>query len=283
MTEHTSNHTCLNCGNTFTGKYCNQCGEKVYSDHDKSITHLIEEGFHFVTHVEGSFFVTLKTVFLHPGKLSLDYCNGIRKKYFKPVSLFMLLVVLYLLFPKFSGLNMKLGTYATEIYGFTWVAIPVVQKKMAAKKVDFNTLADMYAKKSGAVAKLSLFLLIPLSAMVTAFLFLRSKRYYFDHLILCTEIISFYIALNFLLIPFIAWIAESINKEWISFFYDGNQFLMILVTGATLLFLTTSFRRFFQQQWLLVALKAIVFWYVFGEIILYVYRLIVFLLTMLFV
>jgi hypothetical protein len=283
VTEPTSSHTCLNCGNSFTGKYCNQCGEKVYSDHDKSIVHLVEEGFHFVTHVEGSFFVTLKTVFFHPGKLSLDYCNGIRKKYFKPVSLFMLLVVLYLLFPKFSGLNMKLGTYATEIYGFTWVAIPIVQKKMAAKKVDFTTLADMYAKKSGAVAKLSLFLLIPLSALVTAFLFARSKRYYFDHLILCTEIISFYIALNFLLIPFISWIAESINKEWINFFYDGNQFLMILVTGATLLFLTTSFRRFFQQQWLLVALKAIVFWYVFGEILLYVYRLIVFLLTMLFV
>lgn len=283
MIASTSTHTCLNCSNVFQGKYCNLCGEKVYGDHDKSIGHLVEEAFHFLTHVEGSFFVTLKTIFRHPGKFSLDYCQGLRKKYFKPVSLFMLLVVLYLLFPKFSGLNMKLGTYASDEYGFTWIAIPAIQQKMVSKKADFNSLAELYAKKSATVTKLALFLLIPLSALLTSVLFYRRKRYFFDHLIISTEIMSFYIALNFLLIPFISWIAETIHKEWIRFFYDGNIALSLSVTVISLIYLILAFRRFFQQDWILVALKAFIFWLLFGEVVLYIYRVLVFQLTMLFI
>ena len=90
--------------------------------------HLVEEGFHFVTHVEVSYFMTLKIIYRYPGKFSLNYYDGTRKKYFKPVSLFMLLVVLYVLFPKFSGLNMKLGSYATEVKDITLTTSSFVQK-----------------------------------------------------------------------------------------------------------------------------------------------------------
>src|SRR4051812_13168732 len=78
--------TCKNCSNQFTGNYCNNCGEKVYTAHDKSILHFLEEGMHFITHFDGSFFSTLKAIFTTPGKLSTDYTNGIRKRYFKPLS-----------------------------------------------------------------------------------------------------------------------------------------------------------------------------------------------------
>ena len=85
---------CKNCGNSFTGKYCNQCGEKVYGEKDKSVFHFFEEGLHFITHFDGTFFNTLKKLFTQPGQLSVDYCNGKRKSYFKPLSLFLLLVVI---------------------------------------------------------------------------------------------------------------------------------------------------------------------------------------------
>src|SRR4051812_49053712 len=99
-----TDHTCKNCGNRFNGKFCNQCGEKVYTDKDRSVLHFVEEGFHFLTHFDGNFITTLKAIFIRPGQLSQDYSIGIRKKYFKPLSLFLILVVLYLLFPMFRGL-----------------------------------------------------------------------------------------------------------------------------------------------------------------------------------
>ncbi|MEJ7625555.1 MAG: DUF3667 domain-containing protein [Ferruginibacter sp.] len=112
------NNTCKNCGFNFTGYYCNRCGEKVYTEVDKSLTHLIQGTFHFITHLEGTFLNALKTFLTQPGKFSFDYCRGIRKKYYKPVSFFMMLVILYLIFPRFQGLNMKLSTYADKYYGF---------------------------------------------------------------------------------------------------------------------------------------------------------------------
>src|SRR5688500_3391743 len=111
-------NNCKNCNHSFTGKYCNVCGEKVYSGHDKEIKHVFEEAFHFLTHFEGKFLTTIKTIFTNPGMLSLDYCNGIRKKYFKPISLFLMIVILYLLFPLFEGLNMRLQYHQSQsLYG----------------------------------------------------------------------------------------------------------------------------------------------------------------------
>ena len=95
--------TCQNCGNTFVGKYCNSCGQQYLGHDDKSFLHLIEEVLHFITHFEGSFWLTLKTLLIHPGVLSKEYCAGKRKKYFRPLSFFMLIVVFYLVFPILQG------------------------------------------------------------------------------------------------------------------------------------------------------------------------------------
>ena len=43
---------CKTCANEFVGKYCNRCGEKVVSPHDKSIMHFLEGVFHMITRRE---------------------------------------------------------------------------------------------------------------------------------------------------------------------------------------------------------------------------------------
>ncbi len=273
-------HTCQNCSNDFTGKYCNQCGEKAYTNHDKSIVHIFEEGLHFLTHFEGSFLTTLKTVFTKPGKFSLDYCAGIRKKYFKPVSLFLLLVVLYLLFPRFQGLNMKLGTYTAEPYGFTWVAVPLVDTKMKNKKISFQGLANIYESKSSSVSKIGLLFILPFASAVLLLLFFNTRKYYFDHFILALELCSLFIALHFLLIPFISFLAELVNKNWASFFWDDNYWLSYFVTALDLLLISVAFRRFYHQKWIWTIPKALIYIVIFGGVIIYLYRVLVLIVTL---
>src|SRR5579871_2821131 len=108
MTNSTDPHVCKNCKHSFVGNFCNACGEKVYHENDRAFKHLFEEVLHFLTHFDGTLLRNIKTMLTYPGKVSEDFCYGIRKKYFKPLSLFLLLVILYLLFPLFGGLNMKL-------------------------------------------------------------------------------------------------------------------------------------------------------------------------------
>ena len=268
-------HICKNCANEFVGKYCNVCGEKVFTNQDKKVVHLLEEGMHFATHFEGSFLTTIKTVFTNPGKLSLDYCNGIRKKYFKPVSLFLFFVVLYLLFPRFQGLNMKLNTYKSEQYGFTWISKPLIKKKMETKNIDYNQLAIIYDSKSAAISKIGLFLMIPLAASLLLLLFYRKHFYFFDHAIISLELSSIYIGLHFLIIPFISFVAESINLDWVKFFYDDNYWLAIFTLIIDLAIVVHAFKIFYQQNWFWTILKSIVYIIGFSQLVIYLYRLVV--------
>lgn len=184
-----SSVTCKNCGNVFTGNYCSNCGEKVYHDHDKSITHFFEDALHFITHLDGTLITTIKTIFTKPGQLSLDYCSGKRKKYFKPLSFFLLLVVLYLLFPLFEGLNMRLQYYPNSFGKF---ALNWIETKAASKRITEDELAELFAHKSGKWSKLLLLIIIPLSAFTLWLLHIRKRKYFFDHLVLSTEINSFF-------------------------------------------------------------------------------------------
>lgn len=273
-------NTCKNCGNHFSGQYCNQCGEKVYTHHDKNIGHIFEEVFHFLTHFEGSFLTTLKTVFTKPGKFSLEYCNGLRKKYFKPVSLFLLLVVLYLLFPRFAGLNMKMGTYATDKYGFTWIAVPIIKAKLRAKEMKYDELAKLYDAKSSSVSKISLFFILPLASAVLLLLFFNTKKYYFDHFILSLELCSIFIALHFLIIPFLSFLVELMNKNWASFFWDDNYWLGYFIAALDLLIVSLAFKRFYNQKWIWTIPKSMIYILIFGEVIIYLYRILVLVVTL---
>ena len=271
---------CKHCGNEFTGNYCNICGEKVYHEHHKKLSHLFEEVIHFLTHFEGSLLTTFKTVCTKPGKFSLDYCNGIRKRYFKPVSFFFVLVILYLLFPRFQGLNMKLDTYVTKQYGFTWASIPLVKAKMKTRHVEFPALAKSYNSKSSSISKIGLFFLIPLAASLVLLLFLSAKKHFFDHFIISLELSALFIALHFLVVPFISFISGLINKQWETFFWDDNYWLGYFQLLLDSIIVSIAFKRFYGQKWVWIIPKAIIFIFIFTEGILYVYRLMVLFVTL---
>ena len=78
--------TCKNCGNHFHGRFCNECGEKVYSLKDKSVKNIFEEIFHFLTHFNGSFFTTGLKYFLRiPEEYSEENLPGCNKNVFTVV------------------------------------------------------------------------------------------------------------------------------------------------------------------------------------------------------
>lgn len=273
---------CKNCGNHFHGKYCNECGEKVYSQKDKSLSHIFGEVFHFISHFDGSFFKTLKTILVSPGKMSLDYSSGIRKKYFKPVSLFLVLVVAYLLFPQFRGLNMQFGTYLSEQYRYAWFAVPVATYKIKTQHISGLELGVLYDHTSPAIAKLCLLMLIPLSALAISVLFFKKRKYFFDHFILSVEILSFYIFSQYLFLPVLALIAEKFAPFLNYLFYD-DSWLWISFYILFGIYVTAAFKGFYKQPLWLCFLKAVLFYFVFTFVIQYVYNTVLYLLIMLFI
>ncbi|MBS1774518.1 MAG: DUF3667 domain-containing protein [Bacteroidetes bacterium] len=290
MDNPTTSHTCKNCGNNFSGKYCNICGEKVYTEHDRSVVHIIEEAFHFLTHFEGNFFTTIKTMFRKPGQVSLDYTNGIRKKYYKPVTLFFFLIVLYLVAPHVGninifpqGLDMEMKSYMA--HGTNNYASRMVAEKLQQKNVSIEVLAEAFKHKSHTVSKVMLFILLPLSTLVLMVLYPRKKLFY-DNFMLSTEINAIFLSAFFMVLPIILnmsiWAAVSIYKQVAGHPVPIDSFLFSegpIIISSTILFLsfiTVCFKRFYGSTTLISILKGIVFVLFHYIIVFYLYKFLLF-------
>jgi uncharacterized protein DUF3667 len=273
--------TCKSCGTHFQGRFCNNCGEKVFHPHDKSLTHFIEEAFHFITHFDTKIFRSLRFMLSKPGFVAMEFCEGRRRKYFSPVSMFMIGVVIYLLFPVLQGLNISFDNHISNNNSFHFY---LIQKwavhKASVEQITLAQLAEKFDHLSPKFSKVLLLVLIPLSALALSLLFTRKKKYFFDHMMLAAEINSVILFLVFLILP-VLFIGISkilpINLE-----YGDNVLFLTLHGILVLLILFSSFKRFYHVKFLNALLKAFLF-IILYMLVLHIYRLIVFSIVMLFI
>lgn len=267
--------TCKSCGNRFTGKFCNACGEKVYTEKDRSVQHLLSDGLHFITHLEGSFFNTVITLFKSPGKFSLDYCNGIRKKYFKPLSFFLLLVILYLLFPIFDSLNTTPYQHVRHsLYGKYAMgkALKIVQERHWSD-AEFG---EAFRHVSEKVSKFLLFLIIPVMALFSCAVSFKKRKYFYDNFVFSIEAASFFILWGFLMLPVLLRVLH-----WLFPTLPGLSDLQMLIplVGIFIVYLIIASKRFFQFKWWYTILYSLAFTLALTMFIQYIYKFILFFIT----
>lgn len=92
----TSYATCLNCGALVVENFCPKCGQKKEVER-LTWRSLAGELFHFLTHIEKGFLNTSWRLLIWPDRVIGEYLSGKRKKYFKPVSLYLIWVAIHLL------------------------------------------------------------------------------------------------------------------------------------------------------------------------------------------
>ncbi|CAN5891548.1 hypothetical protein BH11BAC4_BH11BAC4_21710 [soil metagenome] len=269
-------HTCKNCGNVFGGKYCNACGEKIYTEKDKSLKKLFEEIFHFIFHFEGSLFVTIKTIFSRPGQLSLDYCDGRRKKYFKPLSFFLLLVVIYLLFPAFEGLNQQLHYYTTNaVYG--GFVRTKIQHAMHTTGLDFKGLETAFHQKSEKVSKFLLIILIPFTALFFWLLSFKKRRYFFDQMVFSAEVNSFFLFWGFLILPLLLTLFQRTCHAFTGSYLQLTDNMLSAISGIVVCsFVTAGSYRFYQFNKWYAVLFSVLFWFINFIIVQLIYKFVLF-------
>jgi len=237
-------NTCKNCNTRLEGKFCHNCGQKNYTEKDKNLKGIFEEALHFMTHFDGTMLTTFRTVLLKPGKLSLDYCNGIRKKYYKPISFFLLLIVIYLVFPFFEGLNMRLPYYKyIPLSGH--IITQQIEKKVATKHITEMELEEQFHEKSEKTSKVLLLLLIPLTAGALRLMYFYKKYPAFDYFILATEINIFTILLMFLLFPLLLYTFQRTTGLAL----NETAGLTLLAVGY-ISYIAMAIKQFFNDSWI---------------------------------
>lgn len=290
MSTTDTQNTCKNCGNHFTGKYCNICGEKVYGERDRSVVYIFEEALHFLTHFEGNFFHTIKTMFRKPGQVSLDYCNGIRKKYYKPVMLFFFLVVLYLVAPRLfpRGLDMDMKSHQGQAtYGA--YATQLAERKMEQRHLSYEALSEKYHNTSHGVSKILLFILLPVSVLFLLVLY-PGKRLFFDNFMLSTEINAIFLSAFFMILPIIIGVTillitmayEQVSGQTLppDSLLNSELPAIMVSTGLFISFVAVAFRRFYGSTIAVSIIKAILFVVLHYVLVFYFYKVLLFTVVM---
>ena len=89
---HTQERNCLNCGQTLTGDYCHDCGQRAHVH--RTLGAFFHDLAHGVFHFEGKTWNTLPLLAWRPGDLTRRYIAGERAKFVSPMALFLFSVFL---------------------------------------------------------------------------------------------------------------------------------------------------------------------------------------------
>ena len=95
FTHSEETHVCRNCGHTFKGKICNECGEKVFHQEQLSTKHFFHQVIDFFSHFENKVLKSIWLNIIKPGFITKQNLSGIRVPYANPVQLYLVVSILF--------------------------------------------------------------------------------------------------------------------------------------------------------------------------------------------
>jgi hypothetical protein len=276
---------CDNCHASLEGDFCHQCGQEKKS-YIRNVSGVVTEFFGEFSNWDTRVWRTLVPLWFRPGYLSRRYVQGHRVPYVPPLRLYLFTsIIAFLLFaqlmPESVGTvnipndNAQLavdGITAEQAESITGLISGINEgvKKQGPTDNDLMFLSDddkdiFYTKldaitanpklainKFFSLAPQMMFVLLPLFALLLKLLYIRSERYYTEHLIVALHSHSFilqfsvlYLALQALAAVSWPWLAQPV--EWLA--------TATLIWIPTYLLLSQKF--YYQQGWGKTLLK---FW-----------------------
>lgn len=270
---------CKSCGNSFSGVYCNLCGEKVLQPADRSVKTFLTQIPQFFSFTDNKFLKSLKFIILKPGFLSTEYADGRRVAYIKPLQIFFVLNLVYFLFPLLQLFNTSLRT---QMYLRTHSGMvrSMVNEKLAENGFSYQAYELLYNEKSTSLAKLLIIVFVLLASLPLNGIFRKRNRYFTDHLTLSVELATFNLAMNAiglsLLLMLVSQLIHWTHTGWEKYLDDTTLTIIFVMTN--LYFLVNACKEFYRETGIRLLYKVVL-----GLIGLFlaleVYRIILFLVT----
>ncbi|MEQ9405309.1 MAG: DUF3667 domain-containing protein [Cyclobacteriaceae bacterium] len=243
---------CKSCSNTFYGSYCNVCGEKVINPEDRKLRVFIGDLISALTFADSKFWKSIKVIAFNPGRLSLDFIEGRRVGYMKPISIFFLANLMYFIFPYFSVFNTSLGTQMNS--GFHWnIVRSMVKNELVDKGIAFDEYEKKYNTKTTELSKL---LLILMAVLLSLFLWIThfgKNRLIADQFVLSLEYMTFILFYPVLLVSLLFSLLEIIG------IYPRNEVITTSISLAfALYFIGRAEYTFFGSTGIRLFMKAFI-------------------------
>ena len=178
---------CGNCRAELRGPFCSQCGERKLTPKDYSLGHFLEEAIDSVTHLDSRFLRTFRLLFTKPGELSNAFFHGGRSRYTKPLSLFIIINIVFFFVQPHSGLfGYKYSQYVKDQSHHA-----AVQEHLRKTGESEQAYAARFNANLQNQKKSLLIFAVPVLALVMTVLFAGSGRTYAEHLVFSVQVYAF--------------------------------------------------------------------------------------------
>ena len=204
---------CRNCGSLAGGAFCPACGQETAA-HPPSAGEFLHEFIGHYVALEGALWKTLRML-LAPGRLTLEYFDGRRRRYVAPLRLYLTASLLFFLAVKVVGpsppTKVSLGlpyNAANDAQRavpckLPFAACETVNRRVEARygPLDRGQWRGILATRANQVFPYAMFLLVPLFALLTRLAYAYRGRNYAEHLVFALHVHAWIFFLGALVSP----------------------------------------------------------------------------------
>ncbi len=254
------NRTCVSCGNTFKGRYCNECGERVLLEGEESLKVFFGEILNAFTFLDGKFFRTLKLTITNPGRFTFEYSRGLRVPFMKPVSLFFVANFIFYLFPFLTANTLSTPLQYQHMSNFYGANVPqIIEEKLERTSMTREQLEKAYNTESLGLSKLLIIVLVFLLAVLFSIVNYKRSVYFANHLYFAFEYMTFFLFVNMIFLSIfmtgllyaLHWL-DAVSGQVI------NDSIFTWIFGlTTAFFLIHGIHTCYGQRWIVSIAKAL--------------------------
>jgi hypothetical protein len=250
---------CPTCKQPSQGKFCSACGEEVVLRPDYSFRRFLSETLNIATSLESNIFRSFALLISKPGFLTVEYFAGRRKRYLKPLQLFIFCNVIFFFFQAFTGFNSLRTPLQVHLHQMPYSSL--ARRKVAKAIVQSGTTFSDYEARFNSTletqAKTLVFLMIPMFALGLEIIYLRKGEFFVKHLVFSTHFFAFYLlmlSILYLVIKVVGRVLAHL-EGWGDHF--GDLFMTAIMLSCCLVYLVIGCRRAYEQSWALSVLKGL--------------------------
>ncbi|WMS85659.1 DUF3667 domain-containing protein [Pleionea litopenaei] len=252
--------SCPSCGYPISLRYCSRCGEERLRPELRSVFYLLKQFLEDITSVDGKIGSTLQLMLLKPGQFELNFYQGRRVDFLRPITFFLLINVLFVFLSPITDFYVTFVDQLTLQPYSGWIKEWTLNKiaAMGATPNEFKVHYDQLVK---VLARSLIILQVPIFAVFSYFICYRKSYYFADHLIFSLNLHAW----------LLIWIVAAQVPEWVILtFADlfgfresvaGIYFLLLPI--GLIAYMAAALRRFWRFNWWSVAIRVVALMFAF--------------------
>jgi hypothetical protein len=189
--------TCPTCNAVVTTAFCPRCGEAPLSPRDLTLRGLAERLAVAFTSIDTRTARSAWHLVRHPGRLTLSWTRGVRKAYVAPITLFLIVNVIFFAVQSLTGETVFSSPLDSHLHHQDWseFARTFVGRKLEASGTSLADYAPAFDSAVVVHAKSLIILMTVPFALLLPLVFLRARRPFMTHVVFALNLYAFLLLL----------------------------------------------------------------------------------------